>query len=498
MKSKILNFSVFIALVIAGAGCGKDDAEEATLTAIEVAPATVTLTDIGATASLTATAKPNGISAQTYTWTSGSPDIVTASSNGTVTAVSAGVAKVWASVGNIKSNEVIVTVSIDSDKDAISSQFANKTVNLPAANFPAVDVTATEVTLVEGKFYAKLNGEQFIGNDFATGVVLPENGVITIEQKGVTLVSFSPKTGGAGTKIKIAGIGSTSTLTTPAGLGRGIYTLTVSEAHRDLNGYLVGYNVYTEGNQANLVNSVELEGGQAYMLRRDHLNGAKDAEGWVLKSWGLPVTFLNGGFDAAYDQAISLYKDSEASKPVDQQIPVISATPKPSSGMIPIIYQNVIREEDGDKYFVQGNGDISCYFKIGNGVRPNDYTFTSQGIPAEHGNQDPYARAFAPDIHFRLYVCNHISDLTDADMASNETATAFVSVDGIDPENNYVIFEVINPEKVNTGEELAFIWQRKATPENAGSKIRFEGMSYDAQNKYFVLTAGMTVRTSPY
>jgi hypothetical protein len=383
---------------------------------------------------------------------------------------------------------------IDPDEGAISVQFANKTISLPIASFPAIDVSTTEITLIEGPYQAKLNEVQFNGDEFATGKILPEGGKITIEQKGEVLVAFEPKTGGAGTKIKITGIGSTSALTTPEGVGKGIYTLKIPEGATDGDGYLKGYTVYSGGNINNKIKSLELEGGVAYLLRRDHLAGAKDIEGWATN----PPSLTNG-FDADNSQAISLYLASESTKPVDQQIPVVSATPLPSSGTIPFVIHRVDKEEgDGRNYYVQGNGDMTCMFKIGNGVRPNDYTFEGQGVPAEHSNQDYFARAYYPQIQFQLYVCDHKTDLVETDLASPETCAAFVSNNGIDPALNYVILKVLNPERVNTQEELVFIWQRKETPENAGSMIRLEGMDYDAQNNVFVLKAGLTIRTSPY
>jgi hypothetical protein len=163
------------------------------------------------------------------------------------------------------------------------------------------------------------------------------------------------------------------------------------------------------------------------------------------------------------------------------------------------VIQRVDKEEgDGRNYYVQGNGDMTCMFKIGNGVRPNDYTFEGQGVLPEHPNQDYFARAYLPQIQFQLYVCDHKTDLVEADLAFAETCASFVSTDGIDPGSNYVILKVVNPERVNTQEELVFIWQRKGTPENADSMIRFEGVDYDAQNNVFVLKAGLTIRTSPY
>ncbi len=381
---------------------------------------------------------------------------------------------------------------VDPDKDAISTQFANKTISLPTANFPAVDVTAIEITLTEGKYQAKLNGTQFNGDEFAAGKVLPEGGKITIEQKGKVLVTFQPGTGGAGTKIKIAGLGSTSSLSSPAGLGKGIYTFKVPEGATDNDGYLVGYNVYTGGNTNNKVKSFELEGGVAYMLRRDHLTGDKAAEGWATA----PAK-LEQGFDADNTQAISLYLASESTKSVDQQVPVISATPLPSSGMIPFVVQRVDKEADpGKNYYVQGNGDMTCMFKIGEGYKAN-FNFEGQGIPADHGNQNYFARAYYPQVQFQLYVCDHKTDLTAADLASADECAAFISDDGIDPGTDFVILKVINPERVNTQEELVFIWS-KATPSNPDDKIRFEGLAYDAQNNVFLLTAGLTVRTTPY
>jgi hypothetical protein len=389
----------------------------------------------------------------------------------------------------------------DNPKDSVSTtlsiQFANKTVKLPSANFPAIDLTDTVFSLQEGGFKAKLNGVEFNADSLSTGITLPAGKEITIEQNGKVLASFSPKTGGAGTKIKITGIGSTSALANPEGIGKGIYTMNIAEGAATAFGYLIGFNVYTGGDVLNLVKKIELEGGVAYKLRRDHLpssGNVKDIEGW-----STAPTDLGNGYEVTSTQAISIYRASDTNLPVALQIPIVSATALPGSGNAPFVLQRFVKAAGSSAiYYVQGNGDMSCMFKIGNAVRPGDFTTITQGIPTDHSNQDPYARCFSPQIKFQLYLGSSINDTLPANLAHPDSCAYFVSNRGINSGSQYVILKVVNKERVNTMEPLIYIYKRKNTPENANSMIRFEGLAYDAQQKMFVLTAGMAVRSSPY
>lgn len=377
-----------------------------------------------------------------------------------------------------------------------SIQAANKNIALPAENFPAIDVysgedVVTEFTLLEGNYKASRNGVEFNGDDFASGVVLMSGDVVTIEQDGVTLVSFAPKTGGEGAKIKILGIGSTTDLTNAEGIGRGIYEFVIPEGAADDTGMIKGGYICTDGNMNNTVTKITLEGGVDYLMRRDHLTGDVGAEGWAVA----PAD-LGSGFTCDDTQMISIYP-KEALDDASVK-PLYSAGPKKGSGNWDFRLQRFVKkiaDNNDDKFFrVQGCGEINCWFRIGNGCNGADYEFTYNGIPEGHETPDPYARVFGPAIQFALYICDHNADFTEADLATPEQVSEFISEEGLDPGDKYVALKVLNPEtEVNTHEPLEFVWKRKAATPN---RIRFEGLSWDEENNCLVLVAGMTIRTS--
>ena len=380
-----------------------------------------------------------------------------------------------------------------------SIQAATKIIEVPADNFPAIDIYNDEgavesFSLMEGNFKATKNGTEFNGDEFAAGVKINEGDVITIEQNGVKLITFEPKTGGAGTKIKLGGIGSTSDLTSAEGLGRGIYEFYVPAGAADATGMLKGGSIYTGGNESNKTTVITLEGGVDYLLRRDHLNGT-DAVG--AEGWAVAPADLGQGFTCDNSQAISIYPASALN---DESVaPLYSARPLASSGNWDFRLERFVKkiaDNSEDKFYrVQGCGEIKCWFRIGNGVNGNDYDTQCNGLDPETGNPDPWARVFGPSIQFALYVCDHTDNLTDADLATAEQITAFLSNEGLDPGANYVIMKVLNYEtEVNTAEPMEFVWKRKSP--DATNRIRFEGVAYDAENNCIVLTGGMTVRSS--
>ena len=378
-----------------------------------------------------------------------------------------------------------------------SIQAATKIIEVPAENFPAIDIYNDEgpvesFSLMEGNFKATRNGTEFNGDEFATGVKINEGDIITIEQNGVKLIEFAPKTGGAGTKIRLGGIGSTSDLTSAEGLGRGIYEFYVPAGAADETGMLKGGTIYTDGNENDKATMISLEGGVDYLMRRDHFSGEVGAEGWAVA----PAD-LGQGFTCDNSQAISIYPASALN---DANVkPLYSARPLASSGMWDFRLERFVKkvaDDNSDFYYrVQGCGEIKCWFRVGNGVNSSDFDTQCNGLSEETGNPDPWARVFGPSIRFALYVCDHSTDLTEDDLATPEQINAFISEAGLDPGANYVIMKVLNYEtEVNTAEPMEFVWKRKSP--DATNKIRFEGVAYDEQNNCIVLTAGMTVRSS--
>lgn len=390
-----------------------------------------------------------------------------------------------------------------------SLQFTNKTITLPVENFPAIDVSANEITLLKGDYAAVKDGVQFDGDLFAEGVLIEDGEVISIRQDQKDLVKFTTKTGGSGARIKIEGIGSTSALTAAEGVGRGIYFYTIRPVDANSSGYLKGTRLYTSGNESNLVQTLQLEGGRKYLLRRDHVpesGNPKDIEGWIFFPW---VADMSGGYATDnHLKAMSIYPEEAYRLPVEQQVPILTSHSTPEAAYYTFRITNFVNlnpanpgeeTEENLWYYAQGNGYLSAYITMNSlSVDMSDYDVIAEGLDPEVGNDDPWARAFGVNAEFLLYIAADYGNITEADLATPEQYREFVSNDGVDPGEKYLVVKLTEPEEmVNTMEDMTFIFKRRANANDPTARIRFEGLYYDENLGCMVTDTGMNFRSVP-
>jgi uncharacterized protein YjdB len=198
------------------------------VTAVTVSPATLGLTVGGTTGSLTAAITPSDATDLSVSWSSDNTSIATVS-GGTVTAVAAGTANIYATStdGSIVSNACVVTVAAASsgnnDLSALTMVYAstNETFSASTTSYTAsVNAVTTFVTVTptvaDATATVKVNGTT-VASGTASGNISLSSGVNNIVIV-VTAQNLSTKT------YTIA-VTRTVTDVTPASWTGGVYTL---------------------------------------------------------------------------------------------------------------------------------------------------------------------------------------------------------------------------------------------------------------------------------
>ena len=125
------------------AGCGGSSSTTQTVTTIDIAPTSATLSLHGQQ-TFTATAKDqngNAMSGQTFSWVSSAPTVATVDSNGVVTAQATGVTQITAEDAGVKSANAAVTVNPPVASVSISPA---PTATIPVATSTQFTATAKD------------------------------------------------------------------------------------------------------------------------------------------------------------------------------------------------------------------------------------------------------------------------------------------------------------------------------------------------------------------
>ncbi len=386
-----------------------------------------------------------------------------------------------------------------------STQYATKTISIPAANFPAVDVVsaAETFTIESGKYLVEKNGvEMTVTNQFASGILLNEGDELTISQNGVELAFFTPLSDGAGVKIKIEGLGNTSSLTTPAGVGRGLYTLRLPDFHMSSTGVHKPAFVYTgptplDGNgtrpdptaantqDANQLTEFVLEGGKDYILRHVNLESSGDTR-WI---WDAETIYAFNLNPSCYIMVCEYTAANEAAG--NDATPLFTYRVRPNQAYaamcIPLLKNPTFNFTEGNnKFRIQGMCALTSWFAFwGPGVDPDLFDYYSLGMDGVRATFQPFGvppgiPVWAPNCKFKLYLTStdpEVSFPTEDERATPAEAQAFCvnSAPGLDPGSKWVVLQVAEQSMSNVG-TYSVVLKSKV----AGSTTYVEQLLYNA------------------